>query len=176
MKSALFLSFIALMTTALVCLAEETKLPKVGDLAPKVQGKAQDNKAWKLEDALKGKNVLLYFYPKDDTAGCTKEACGLRDRMGDVNKANVEVVGVSFDDTESHKAFIAKYNLNFKLLQDPTGKIADSFGVRMTGKNMARRVSFLIGKDGVVKHVTANPKAEVHLEEMKDAVAKLNVH
>ena len=153
--------------------AEPATLPKVGDKAPLIEGKDQDGKQWKLNQAVAKKIVLLYFYPKDDTPGCTKEACGLRDRMGDLKKDNVEVIGVSFDSGESHQKFISKYNLNFPLLADTDGKIADAYGVRMAGKNMARRVSFLIGKDGKIAHVTDNPKAEVHLEEMKDAVAKL---
>jgi peroxiredoxin Q/BCP len=117
--------------------------------------------------------VLLYFYPKDDTPGCTKEACGLRDRMADLKKDKVEVIGVSFDSTASHQKFIAKYNLNFPLLADTNGKIADAYGVRMPDRDMARRVSFLIGLDGKIAHVTDSPSADTHLSEMKDAVAKL---
>jgi peroxiredoxin Q/BCP len=120
------------------------------------------------------KVVLLYFYPKDDTPGCTKEACGLRDRMADLKKDKVEVIGVSFDSTDSHQKFIAKYNLNFPLLADTDGKIADAYGVRMTDRNMARRVSFLIGLDGKIVHVTDTPSADMHLSEMKEAVGKLN--
>lgn len=161
------------MAAAFLCTAEESKSLKVGDVAPKIVGKDQNGKDWSLEKALNTKNVLFYFYPKDDTPGCTKEACGLRDRMDSLQKDNVEVVGVSFDNAESHQKFISKYNLNFTLLQDTDGKIADAFGARMPGKNMARRVSFLIGKDGKIKHITDTPKADVHLEEMKDAVAKL---
>ncbi len=122
-------------------------------------------------DDIGKKIVLLYFYPKDNTPGCTKEACGLRDRMGDLTKDNVEVIGVSFDSSESHQKFISKFTLNFPLLADTDGKIADAYGVRMTGKNMARRVSFLIGLDGKIIHVTDNPSADVHLAEMKEAVA-----
>jgi thioredoxin-dependent peroxiredoxin len=117
--------------------------------------------------------VLLYFYPKDDTKGCTAQACGLRDRMGDLKKENVEVVGVSFDNADSHQKFIAKHNLNFTLLADTAGKIADAYGVRMPGKNMARRASFLIGLDGKIAHVTDTPSADKHLAEMKDAVEKI---
>jgi len=147
--------------------------PKAGDKAPEFQAKDQDGKMWKLS-GLAGKHVvLLYFYPKDDTPGCTKEACGLRDRMADLEKDQVQVLGVSFDDGESHKKFIAKHNLNFPLLVDTEGKIADEYGARMPNKNMARRVSFLIGLDGKIAHVTDNPSADVHLNEMKDAVAKL---
>jgi peroxiredoxin Q/BCP len=173
MKSVILASLVALLASAFIGTAEESKTLKVGDPAPKITGKDENGKAWDLGKALKKKNVLLYFYPKDETPGCTKEACGLRDRIGDLQKANVEVVGVSFDNGESHKKFIATHNLNFKLLQDTDGKIADAFGARMPGKPMARRVSFLIGKDGTIKHITDTPKADVHLEEMKDAVAKL---
>jgi thioredoxin-dependent peroxiredoxin len=153
--------------------AQTTSTPKAGDTAPLIEGKNQGGKDWKLADDLGKKVVLLYFYPKDDTKGCTKEACGLRDRMGDLTKDNVEVIGVSFDSTESHQAFISKYTLNFPLLADTDGKIADTYGVRMSGKNMARRVSFLIGLDGKIVHVTDSPSADVHLIEMQEAIAKL---
>jgi peroxiredoxin Q/BCP len=148
--------------------------PKVGDKAPAVEGKDQDGKPWKLADQTGKKAILLYFYPKDDTPGCTKQACGLRDRMGDLKKDGIEVIGVSFDSSESHKAFIAKHNLNFPLLADTDGKIADAYGVRReAGKNIARRASFLIDKDGKIAHVTDVPSADVHLKEMQDAAAKL---
>lgn len=146
---------------------------KPGDPAPKFEAKDQDGKTWKLADLVGKKNVLVYFYPKDDTPGCTKEACGFRDRVGDLQKENVQVLGVSFDSGESHQKFISKFSLNFPLLVDSDGKIADLYGVRMPGKNMARRVSFLVGKDGKIVHVTDNPSADKHLEEMKDAVAML---
>ena len=153
--------------------AQTASTPKVGDTAPLIEGKNQDGKVWKLSDDVGKKVVLLYFYPKDDTKGCTKEACGLRDRMGDLAKDNVEVIGVSFDSTESHQAFISKYSLNFPLLADTDGKIADVYGVRISGRSMARRVSFLIGLDGKIAHVTDSPSADVHLAEMQEAVAKL---
>jgi peroxiredoxin Q/BCP len=154
--------------------ADAVKTPKVGDTAPSIEGKDQDGKTWKLSDHVGKHVVLLYFYPKDDTPGCTKQACGLRDRMGDLKKDKVEVVGVSFDSSESHQKFIAKHNLNFTLLADTDGKIADAFGVRNeTRKTMSRRASFLIGLDGKIAHVTDVSSADVHLTEMKDAVAKL---
>jgi peroxiredoxin Q/BCP len=151
-------------------------VPKAGDTAPLIEGKDQDGKTWKLADVVGKKVVLLYFYPKDDTPGCTKEACGFRDRMADLKKNKVEVIGVSFDSTDSHQKFIAKYNLNFPLLADTDGKIADAYGVRMTGWDRARRVSFLIGLDGKIAHVTDTPSADTHLSEMKEAVEKLNQH
>ncbi len=157
-----------------LCIAQTSSIPKVGDKAPLIEGKDQDGKTWKLSDEIGKKVVLLYFYPKDNTPGCTKEACGLRDRMGDLKKDGVDVIGVSFDSSDSHQQFIAKYNLNFPLLADTDGKIADTYGVRMPDKNMAQRVSFLIGLDGKIVHVTNTRSADVHLSEMKDAVAKLS--
>jgi peroxiredoxin Q/BCP len=147
--------------------------PKVGDTAPLVVGKNQDGKTWKLADVVGKKIVLLYFYPKDDTPGCTKEACDFRDRIDELKQDKVEVIGVSFDSAESHQKFIEKYKLTFPLLADTDGKIADAYGVRATGKNIARRVSFLIGLDGKIAHVTDSPQADIHLGEMKEAVAKL---
>src|ERR1700682_2411776 len=143
-----------LLTGVLLCQAEPGSTPKVGDKAPLIEGKDQDGKTWKLADEIGKKVVLIYFYPKDDTPGCTKEACGFRDRIGDLQKDKVEVIGVSFDSGESHQKFISKYSLNFPLLADTDGKIADAYGVRMPSKNMARRVSFLIGLDGKIAHVT----------------------
>src|SRR5687767_7696254 len=113
MKKHLFISAFIFLASIFAGLAE-TKV-KVGDKAPMVEAKDQDGKDWKLADALGRNAVLIYFYPKDDTPGCTKEACGLRDRMDDLKSKKVEVVGVSFDSGESHQKFIEKYKLNFKL-------------------------------------------------------------
>ena len=162
-----------LLAGTLVVSLTAAETPKVGEKAPLIQGKDQDGKTVKLADLVGKKVVLLYFYPKDDTPGCTKQACGLRDRMADLQKENVQVIGVSFDNEESHKKFIAKHELNFPLLADTEGKIADTYGVRMPGKTMARRASFLIDREGKIAHVTDTPKADTHLAEMKDAVEKL---
>lgn len=172
---ALLGSLILFLVAGFVSFAAEAgKTPKAGDAAPLIEGKDQDGKTWKLADQIGKSAVLLYFYPRDDTPGCTKQACGLRDRIGDLKKEKIEVVGVSFDSSESHQKFIAKHNLNFPLLADTDGKIADAYGVRReAGKNMARRASFLIGLDGKIAHVTDVPSADVHLAEMKDAAGKL---
>ena len=153
--------------------AQAAPRPKVGDRAPLFSGRDQDGKTVALADVTGKKIVLLYFYPKDFTSGCTKEACGFRDRLGELQKDNVEVIGVSFDSAGSHKQFITKYDLNFTLLADADGKIADAYGVRMEGKNMARRVSFLIGLDGKIVHVTDAGNPDIHFNEMKDAIAGL---
>ncbi len=147
--------------------------PKVGGLAPLFSGRDQDGKTVALGDMVGKKTVLLYFYPKDFTSGCTKEACGFRDRMSELQKDNVEVVGVSFDSAGSHQKFIARYKLNFSLIADPDGKIADLYGVRMDHLNVAHRVSFLIGLDGKIAHVTDAGNPEVHFEQMQAAIAAL---
>jgi peroxiredoxin Q/BCP len=157
----------------LPCLGAEGDKPKVGDKAPSIEAKDQTGKEWRLEDEIGKKVVLLYFYPKDDTPGCTKEACGFRDRIAELKSRNVEVIGVSFDSADSHQKFTSKYNLNFPLLVDTEGKIADAYGVRMPGRAMAKRVSFLIGLDGKIAHVTDTMNADTHLAEMKEAVGKL---
>jgi thioredoxin-dependent peroxiredoxin len=148
--------------------------PKEGDKAPKVHGVDQDGNKWKLSDEI-GKNVvLLYFYPKDNTPGCTKEACGLRDRIGDLKTQGVDVIGVSFDSVDSHKSFVFKYDLNFPLIADTDGKIADAYGARKSkDAKMARRFSFLIGLDGKIVHVTDSPNPDVHLQEMQSAIKNL---
>jgi thioredoxin-dependent peroxiredoxin len=170
----LSITTVALFSSLVSGLAQGTKTPAVGDKAPLIEAKDQDGKTWKLSDDLGKKTVLLYFYPKDDTRGCTKEACGLRDRMGDLKKDNVQVVGVSFDSAESHQSFISKNNLNFPLLVDADGKIADAYGARISpDRKMARRISFLIASDGTIKHVTDNANPDVHLAEMKEAIDKL---
>jgi peroxiredoxin Q/BCP len=154
-------------------LAQAGNAPKVGDAAPGVTAKDEAGKEWKLADHVGKKAVLLYFYPKDFTGGCTKEACGFRDQMPDLSKEGVEVVGVSFDTSESHAKFREQHKLNFTLLADTDGKLADAYGVRMSGRDMARRVSFLIGPDGKIAHITDSPNAETHLTEMKAAAEKL---
>jgi peroxiredoxin Q/BCP len=148
-------------------------VPKAGDKAPLFTGQDQDGKTLKLNSLIGKKIVLLYFYPKDNTPGCTKEACGFRDRLVGLQRDNVEVIGVSFDSAESHKNFIADCNLNFRLLADPDGKIVDAYGVQVVGRKMARRVSFLIGLDGKIVHVTDAGDPDVHFNEMKDAIAGL---
>jgi len=147
--------------------------PKAGDKAPLVIGKDQNGKTWSMAAALKKGPVLIYFYPKDDTPGCTKQACGLRDQMGSLKKDGIEVVGVSFDNEASHQKFIAKFELNFNLLADTDGKIASAYGVKNPTRNIASRASFLVGKDGKVVAAVVTPSADENLKAMSEAVAKL---
>ena len=168
MKLKLLLAALLISTTTLFA-----DNPKAGDTAPAFAGKDQDGKTVSLADFAGKKTVLLYFYPKDFTGGCTKEACGFRDRMGELQTNNVAVVGVSFDSADSHKKFIEKYNLNFTLLADTDGKITDAYGVKMPVMNMSKRVSFLIGQDGKIIHVTDAMNPQTHFSEMQAAIAGL---
>lgn len=161
-----------ILAAALV-VARAADTPKVGDKAPAFSAKDQDGKTVKLADFAGKQAVLLYFYPKDDTPGCTKEACGFRDRIEDLKKQDVAILGVSRDDAESHKKFIAKHSLNFPLLVDTDGKITEAYGAAMPNRPMSRRVSFLIDKSGKIVHVTDTGSADTHLAEMKEAIGKL---
>ncbi len=170
MKTKSLLLTLLAVTALTIPISTFADMAKAGDTAPLVTAQDQDGKDFKLADQV-GKNiVLLYFYPKDFTGGCTKEACGFRDRVTELQADNVEVVGVSFDSVDSHLKFISQYKLPFTLLADTDGKIADAYGVRMEGKNMAKRVSFLIGLDGKIVHVTNTGNPEVHFSEMKAAI------
>jgi peroxiredoxin Q/BCP len=173
MKTNCLTSLFVIGSILFSTMATFAAVPKAGDKAPLFTGQDQDGKTLKLNSLIGKKIVLLYFYPKDNTPGCTKEACGFRDRLGELQTNNVEVIGVSFDSAASHKKFIADFNLNFRLLADPDGKIVDLYDVRVVGRKMARRVSFLIGLDGKIVHVTDSGNPDVHFSEMKDAIAGL---
>jgi thioredoxin-dependent peroxiredoxin len=169
MKTFLFAAFFIMFNLSIFA-----DMPKVGDTAPQFEGTDQDGKTVKLSDFAGKTNVLLYFYPKDFTSGCTKEACGLRDRMGDLQTNNVAVIGVSFDSVDSHKKFATQYNLNFTLLADPDGKIVAAYDTKMPLMSMSKRVSFLIGTDGKIVHVTDAMNPQTHFDEMQAAIAELN--
>jgi peroxiredoxin Q/BCP len=167
MKRALLWLILLFSMFSLPLFAE---IPKAGDTAPLFTGQDQDGKPFNLADHIGKKIVLLYFYPKDFTGGCTKEACGLRDRMGDLQADNVEVIGVSHDSVESHKKFAEKYNLNFTLVGDADGSIVAKYDVKMPLLPMSKRVSFLIGLDGKIVHVTNAMNPQTHFDEMKTAI------
>lgn len=171
MKLAPIFATLLLAAAPLAVRAADT--PKTGDKAPAFEAQDQDGKAVKLADFAGKQSVLLYFYPKDQTPGCTRQACGLRDRIDELKKKNVVVLGVSRDDAASHKKFIAKENLNFTLLADADGKLTEVYGAAMPGRPMSRRISFLIDKSGKIVHVTDSPSADTHLKETKEAIDKL---
>jgi peroxiredoxin Q/BCP len=170
MKTKPFLA--ALLAAALLLPATKTfaDMPQAGDAAPLVSGQDQDGKDFNLADHVGKKVVLLYFYPKDFTGGCTKEACGFRDRMGDLQTNNVEVIGVSHDSVDSHKKFADEYKLNFTLLADTNSAIITAYDVKMPLLSLSKRVSFLIGLDGKIIHVTDAMNPQTHFDEMKTAI------
>jgi peroxiredoxin Q/BCP len=151
--------------------AEVAQLLTVGTPAPDFTVVAHDGHSVTLSK-LKGKQVVLYFYPKDDTAGCTKEACELRDSWGQLQKLGVAVFGVSTQDNTSHKAFAEKYKLPFPLLPDEKGEIAGKFNVPVSG-GKAHRVTYLIGKDGKIQYVWPNVNPVGHAA---DILAHLSAH
>jgi thioredoxin-dependent peroxiredoxin len=157
-------------------MAKEVKLKlKEGDLAPDF--KASTNTGDEVSLAgFKGKDVVLYFYPKDDTPGCTKEACAFRDRFADFKKKGVVVLGVSVDPVKSHQKFVEKYRLPFPLLADHEKKIVNAYGVWGEKVFMGRkymgtnRVTFWIGPDRKIKRIWPKVKPEEHAEEILAAV------
>jgi peroxiredoxin Q/BCP len=173
MKTNWFANLLVIGSMLFSTAAAYAAIPKAGDTAPLFTGQDQDGKTVKLADLIGKKIVLLYFYPKDFTGGCTKEACGFRDRMGDLQKDSVEVIGVSHDSVDSHKKFADAYKLNFTLVADPDGKIITAYDAKMPVVSMAKRVSFLIGLDGKIVHVTDAGNPDLHFNEMKDAIAGL---
>jgi thioredoxin-dependent peroxiredoxin len=137
----------------------------VGKAAPDIKGVAQDGTPVHLA-ALKGKRVVLYFYPKDETPGCTKEACSFRDAWQDISKTGAVLIGVSADTEDSHKEFVAHYKLPFLLLSDPDGKIGTAYGVPFSGHH--QRQTFVVGADGVVAKVYRNVDVTVHAAQILD--------
>ena len=124
-------------------------------------------------EELKGQKTVLYFYPKDDTPGCTKEACAFRDRMDDYAGAGIQVYGVSLDSPESHRAFREKYNLNFPLLTDEGGRASEALGVLRENRRTANRVTFLLDPEGRISKVYPEVSPETHADEILEDAASL---
>jgi peroxiredoxin Q/BCP len=154
--------------------AIELKL-KEGDVAPKFTATTSGGGKISLADYL-GRNVILYFYPKDDTPGCTKEACSFRDQFADFRKKGAVVLGVSTDPVEAHDKFVEKFKLPFTLLADEDKKIVQAYGVWGEKSFMGRkylgthRVTFLIGPDGRIKKIWPAVKPEEHAMEVLAAL------
>ncbi len=146
-------------------------LLEVGATAPGFKSIDQNGEPISLAE-FKGKKVVLYFYPKDDTPGCTKEACAFRDSFPKFKKLNVEVLGVSVDDQKKHKKFAEKFDLPFRLVVDDEKKIVQDYGVwgekSMYGKKYfgTNRVTYLIDETGKIEHVFPKVKPETHAEEI----------
>lgn len=150
----------------------------IGDKAPAFTMKTDGGGKVSLS-ALKGKTVVLYFYPKDDTSGCTAEACSFRDDQSAFNKVDAVVVGVSRDSVESHDKFKKKYDLNFQLGSDATGKVTEDYGVwvekSMYGKKYMgiERATYLIDGKGVIRNIWRKVKVPNHATEVMKAIKAL---
>jgi thioredoxin-dependent peroxiredoxin len=149
---------------------------KEGDRAPDFTAPTNGGGQLSLAE-LRGKNVILYFYPKDDTPGCTKEACAFRDHFAAFKKKGAVVLGVSVDPVKAHDKFVEKYKLPFTLLADTDKKIVEAYGVWGEKSFMGRkyqgihRVTFLIGTDGRIKKIWPKVKPEEHAAEVLAALA-----
>jgi thioredoxin-dependent peroxiredoxin len=149
-----------------------TTMPERGQRLPDVEFITEGGERLAAGD-LGGKKTVLYFYPKDDTSGCTKEACAFRDRMGDYEQADIQVYGVSLDPPESHRRFREKYNLNFPLLTDEGGRAAEALGVLRENREKANRVTFLLDQDGRIARVYPEVSPETHADEILQDAASL---
>ena len=145
-----------------------------GDAAPDFESRDAEGNAVKLSD-LRGRRVVLYFYPKDDTPGCTKEACSFRDSFAEFGRRGIEVLGVSTDDERSHRKFAEKYSLPFTLLADTDHRVADLYGVygekQFMGRNYmgVTRRTFLIDEEGRLRKVFDKVKVDEHAGEVLQA-------
>lgn len=147
---------------------------QVGDTIPNVSLQSQTGETVDLKSFNGKKCVVLYFYPKDDTPGCTKESCSFRDSYTAFQDAGAEVIGISGDDVASHKTFATKYNLPFTLLSDTGNAIRKSFGVPSTFGILPGRVTYVIDKAGVVKHITNSQlNFQGHIDESLTVVQGL---
>ena len=150
---------------------------KIGQKAPDFMALNDKGEKVKLAD-LKGKKVVLYFYPKDDTPGCTKEACAFRDGIDEIKSRGAIVLGVSADSVDSHKKFKNKFDLNFPLLADSDKKMVEGYGVwkekSMYGKKYMgiERTTFIIDENGKIAHIFPKVKVDQHFDEVVDALGE----
>jgi len=149
---------------------------KVGDKAPQFTLPSGDGKNVSLKE-FRGKKVVLYFYPKDDTPGCTSEACSFRDNLGRVKRKGAVVLGISADSVESHKKFIKKYDLPFPLLSDESKEILKAYDVWKQKSFMGRkfmgieRMTFIIDEEGNILRIFSKVKVEGHTDDVLDALS-----
>ncbi len=147
---------------------------KVGDKAPDFMLPSQMGDNVKLSEFLGKKNVVLYFYPKDETPGCTREACTFRDSYEELTNLGAEVLGVSGQSVTSHKSFATHYGLPFLLLSDVDNKVRKLYDVPSTMGLIPGRVTYIIDKQGIVRHIfSSQTQAERHVEEAKKTLREL---
>ena len=174
MKLAVIIAAIALTFLLFRSISFAGSVPKVDDSAPDFNLPDAKLQQHTLAD-YSGKWLVLYFYPKNDTPGCTKEACAFRDDLFQIEKLNAKVVGVSVDDTDSHAEFAKKYNLPFPLLSDKDGKVADSYGAltNLGIIKIAKRYTYLIDPNGKIAKVYLSVNTSRHSQEIIDDLKSL---
>ncbi|MFM6191690.1 MAG: peroxiredoxin [Planktothrix sp.] len=149
---------------------------QVGDMAPDFTLTSQTGESVSLKDFQGKKSVVLYFYPKDDTPGCTKEACAFRDSYQVFKEAGAEVIGISSDTTQSHQQFVKKYDLPFILLSDTENKVRQLYGVPATLWILPGRVTYVIDQEGVVRHLFDSMlEFQRHVEEALTTLKTISV-
>jgi peroxiredoxin Q/BCP len=137
-----------------------------GSPAPSFEARNQEGKVVRLSDFKGSQAVVLYFYPKDDTPGCTAQACSLRDGYGAILATGAVVLGVSADTEANHAAFAQKYQLPFSILADPDRRIIDAYGVRVPILGIAKRWTFIIDKQGLIRHVVHDVDTRNHDDQV----------
>jgi len=147
---------------------------EVGSQAPDFEAETYGAEKVRLSDFYSKGTVALYFYPRDNTPGCTKEACSLRDAERELMSLGVQVLGVSTDGVKSHENFRNKFSLNFPLLSDKSREIVDLYGIK-SKFDTARRVTFLIEKGGRIAHIWKKVKTSSHAEEVTEKVRELGL-
>jgi peroxiredoxin Q/BCP len=147
-------------------------MPQQGQQLPEVEFVTEGGERLPAAE-LGGEKTVLFFYPKDDTPGCTKEACAFRDRMADYERAGIRVYGVSLDSPESHRRFREKHNLNFPLLTDEEGRASVALGVLRENRERANRVTFLLDPELRIAKVYPEVSPETHADEILEDAASL---
>jgi peroxiredoxin Q/BCP len=168
-----WLVLVALAAAALPACANKSLLP-VGAAAPDVEGRDAQGAVVRLSaQSQAGRYAIVFFYPKDDTPGCTKEACAFRDAFDRYGQAGVTIFGVSRDSDESHRAFRDKYRLPFPMVADPSGAVQRAYHVPDGFPGVAKRVSFLVGPDGKIARVWPNVDPGVHASDVLGTIDAL---
>jgi len=144
-----------------------------GTIAPDITAHTETGESVRFADYHGSKNIVLFFYPQDDTSGCTREACGFRDAYEQLSAADTVIFGVSTDDAASHRAFVEKHDLNYPLLVDTDGAICDAFGVPRSASGHAARMTFLIDTEGVMRNTWEQVNVVDHAAEVERAIKRL---
>ncbi len=155
-------------------ISAQSKQLEVGDKIPNFTLRDQNNNYFSIDSIVGKQTIVIYFYPKDDTPGCTKEACSFRDEFETFKNLDAKVIGISSDDVESHKEFAKKYNLPFTLLADTDKEVRKMFGVPKYLKLIDGRVTYIIDKKGIIKHIfNSMKKANKHIDEALKALKSI---